>query len=75
MFETLGYGTTTWSPLAGGLLSGKYNDGNCPVDSRFATSAFHADNVLPKYFGPTKKEGTLKILNGLADLAKELGCT
>jgi len=21
------YGTTIWSPLAGGILSGKYNDG------------------------------------------------
>jgi aryl-alcohol dehydrogenase-like predicted oxidoreductase len=75
LFERLGYGTTTWSPLAGGLLSGKYNDGNVPADSRFGTSAFHADLVLPKYFGPTKKEATLKTLNGLAEIAKELGCT
>jgi aryl-alcohol dehydrogenase-like predicted oxidoreductase len=40
LYETFGYGTTTWGPLAGGMLSGKYNDGNVPVDSRFAWDAF-----------------------------------
>jgi voltage-dependent potassium channel beta subunit len=37
LFKQLGYGTTTWSPLAGGLLTGKYNDG-IPEDSRLATN-------------------------------------
>jgi voltage-dependent potassium channel beta subunit len=31
--ETVGMGTTIWSPLASGLLTGKYNDG-IPDDSR-----------------------------------------
>ncbi|MBZ0301695.1 MAG: aldo/keto reductase [Anaerolineae bacterium] len=31
--DTLGLGTTIWSPLASGLLTGKYNDG-IPDDSR-----------------------------------------
>jgi voltage-dependent potassium channel beta subunit len=31
--ETVGLGTTIWSPLASGLLTGKYNDG-IPDDSR-----------------------------------------
>ncbi len=31
--DTLGLGTTIWSPLASGLLTGKYNDG-IPEDSR-----------------------------------------
>lgn len=31
-----GMGTTIWSPLASGLLTGKYNDGNIPADSRLA---------------------------------------
>lgn len=31
-----GMGTTIWSPLASGLLSGKYNDGIIPPDSRLA---------------------------------------
>jgi aryl-alcohol dehydrogenase-like predicted oxidoreductase len=37
LYDEFGLGTTTWSPMAGGLLSGKYNDGVVPVDSRYAT--------------------------------------
>ncbi|KAJ7147576.1 NADP-dependent oxidoreductase domain-containing protein [Mycena crocata] len=35
LYKKYGYGTTVWSPLASGLLTGKYNDG-IPEDSRFA---------------------------------------
>lgn len=34
LFEKYKYGTTVWSPLAQGFLSGRYNDGNIPDDSR-----------------------------------------
>lgn len=34
LFRDFGMGTTIWSPLASGLLSGKYNDAD-PKDSRF----------------------------------------
>lgn len=33
LFDLYGYGTTVWSPLLGGILSGRYNDG-IPEDSR-----------------------------------------
>ena len=33
LYADIGLGTTTWSPLASGLLTGKYNDG-VPADSR-----------------------------------------
>jgi aryl-alcohol dehydrogenase-like predicted oxidoreductase len=36
LYEEHGYGTTTWSPLAAGILSGKYNDGNVPEGARLA---------------------------------------
>ena len=39
IFRTVGMGTTIWSPLASGLLTGKYNDG-IPEDSRFALEGF-----------------------------------
>ncbi|KAJ6590846.1 Aldo keto reductase [Mycena sp. CBHHK59/15] len=35
LYKKYGYGTTVWSPLASGMLTGKYNDG-IPADSRFA---------------------------------------
>jgi voltage-dependent potassium channel beta subunit len=39
IFKTVGMGTTIWSPLASGLLTGKYNDG-IPEGSRFALQGF-----------------------------------
>ena len=35
LYEDFKLGTTTWSPLAFGLLSGKYNSDEIPEDSRF----------------------------------------
>lgn len=39
IFKTVGLGTTIWSPLASGLLTGKYNNG-IPQDSRLALEGF-----------------------------------
>jgi voltage-dependent potassium channel beta subunit len=39
LYDDHGYGSTTWSPLASGLLTGKYNDG-IPGDSRGALKNF-----------------------------------
>ncbi len=39
IFRDLGYGTTIWSPLASGLLTGKYNRG-IPPDSRAALKGY-----------------------------------
>ena len=39
LFKKYGLGTTTWSPLASGILSGKYNHG-IPADSRLAKEAW-----------------------------------
>jgi len=39
IFRTVGMGTTIWSPLASGLLTGKYNNG-IPESSRFALEGF-----------------------------------
>ena len=71
-------GTTIWSPLAGGILTGKYNDGNIPEGTRvelmYKTGA-HLAKRADDYFGPDKKEKTLTTLRALAELAKELGVT
>lgn len=47
LYAQFGMGTTIWSPLASGLLTGKYNDG-VPDDSRLASSdyAWLKDSVL-----------------------------
>jgi voltage-dependent potassium channel beta subunit len=39
IYKNVGLGTTIWSPLASGLLTGKYNDG-IPEDSRFQLEGY-----------------------------------
>lgn len=47
LYAEYGMGTTIWSPLASGLLTGKYNDG-VPADSRLAQPGYEwlRGNVL-----------------------------
>lgn len=73
LYEKFGYGTTTWSPLASGLLTGKYNNG-IPEDSRFATNKeFFGDSVkrLESEEGKAKIEKVKK----LTSIAERLGGT
>jgi len=42
MAQSYGIGITVWSPLAGGLLTGKYRADNWPADSRFAEGSSSA---------------------------------
>jgi aryl-alcohol dehydrogenase-like predicted oxidoreductase len=71
LYQEYKYGTTIWSPLASGLLTGKYNDG-IPEGSRFAN---HKD-----FFGSAveqlqKPEGKAKIekVKKLTKIAERLG--
>lgn len=66
IFRTVGMGTTIWSPLASGLLSGKYNEG-IPEGSRFGLTGF--DWLKDRWM----KEDILEKVKKLASLAKELG--
>lgn len=68
IFRTVGMGTTIWSPLASGLLSGKYNDG-IPEDSRFALSGF--DWLKDRWM----QDSFLSKAKKLGDLAKQLDIT
>lgn len=66
IFRTVGMGTTIWSPLASGLLSGKYNDG-IPEDSRFGLKGF--DWLRDRWM----RDDLLGKIRALTALAKELG--
>ena len=65
IFKNVGMGTTIWSPLASGLLTGKYNDG-VPEGSRLALEGFEwlKDRTLSD-----EKIGRVR---NLGNLAKEL---
>jgi len=64
----IGLGLTTWSPLASGLLTGKYRDG-VPPDSRGALPRM---SFLLKDLTDREKNAAVGRLDGIA---KELGCT
>ena len=55
LFSEYKYGTTIWSPLASGILSGKYNDGNIPEGSRFEVQK-NLDHIWTRFMGPAKKD-------------------
>ncbi|PQJ33556.1 alcohol dehydrogenase [Salinibacter sp. 10B] len=67
LYDDIGLGTTVWSPLASGLLTGKYNDG-IPDDSRLATEGYEwlQDHVL--------LEERIEKVQKLSDVADDLGC-
>jgi voltage-dependent potassium channel beta subunit len=66
LYERFGMGTTVWSPLASGLLSGKYNDG-VPADSRLAQPGY--EWLRETALGP----GRVERVRHLAPIARELG--
>jgi len=66
--DDIGLGLTTWSPLASGLLTGKYNDG-VPAGSRATVKGYEwlAQRIVdPKKIASVRK---------LVPVARRLGCT
>ncbi|WP_295234619.1 aldo/keto reductase [Sediminibacterium sp.] len=68
VYKNVGLGTTIWSPLAAGLLTGKYNNG-IPEGSRLAIEGF--DWLKERWIMQDKIEKVQQ----LQLLANELGCS
>jgi voltage-dependent potassium channel beta subunit len=68
LYGDLGLGATTWSPLASGLLTGKY-DAGVPSDSRAAVKGYEwlAERV--------QDSAKLAKVRALAPIAQQLSCT
>ncbi len=68
IYKNVGLGTTIWSPLSMGLLTGKYNSG-VPKNSRFAIEdmAWLKEKVL--------QEDKIKKVKKVGELANKLGVT
>jgi len=68
LFRNLGYGTTIWSPLASGLLTGKYNQG-VPQGSRASLPGFEwlAKTML--------RPEAIEKARQLQPIADDLGCS
>jgi voltage-dependent potassium channel beta subunit len=71
LYERVGLGTTIWSPLKGGLLTGKYNDG-IPEDSRGDLAGY--EWLRPRYEDDEARANIAKVRR-LAPIADELGCS
>jgi voltage-dependent potassium channel beta subunit len=67
-YDEYGYGSTIWSPLASGLLTGKYNNG-IPSGSRGALKGYEWLQ------GQLKDQARIEKVKALEPIAKELGCT
>ncbi len=68
LYDDIGLGLTTWSPLASGLLSGKYLDG-VPEGSRAALAGYE---WLRGTLTDEKRNAKVR---GFKEVADELGCT
>jgi voltage-dependent potassium channel beta subunit len=68
LYDDIGLGTTIWSPLASGLLTGKYKDG-IPEGSRAALEGYEwlADRLTER--------ATLDKVENLRPIAAELDCS
>ncbi|MDX2161563.1 MAG: aldo/keto reductase [bacterium] len=69
--DTVGLGTTIWSPLASGLLTGKYNDG-IPDDSRINLPGYE---WLKERLQDPVWQADMQKLPALAQIAGDLGTT
>ncbi|KRA53117.1 potassium channel beta subunit family protein [Devosia sp. Root635] len=69
LYDLMGLGTTIWSPLASGALTGKYNDG-IPADSRMNLPGYE---WLKKDWTSEAGKAKLEKIRQLAKLAQEIG--
>jgi len=71
LYTEIGLGTTIWSPLASGLLTGKYNEG-IPNDSRANLKGYE---WLRKRFTDDKAQEQVQKVGQLSKVAQDLNCT
>jgi voltage-dependent potassium channel beta subunit len=71
LYREFRYGTTIWSPLASGLLTGKYNDA-VPNDSRMALPGYE---WLRRTLESDKGRERIATVRKLVPIADELGIT
>ena len=71
LYDGIGLGLTTWSPLGSGVLTGKYNDG-IPEGSRLANEGYE---WLQQRIEGAAGEEALEKVRQLAPIAEDVGCT
>jgi voltage-dependent potassium channel beta subunit len=69
LYAAVGLGTTTWSPLMSGMLTGKYNQG-LPTDTRINLPGYE---WLRERFVDAKASQRIDVVRNLQPIAAELG--
>jgi len=67
LYERYKLGTTIWSPMKYGLLSGKYNSGNIPEGSRLENNPMLRE-TFTKLFSEKNKEKSVKMFKDLEEI-------
>jgi len=71
LYKEIGLGTTIWSPLASGMLTGKYNDG-IPNGTRITLDGYE---WLRERFESDEAQQDIEKVKQMTPIADELGCT
>ena len=71
LYDRVGLGTTIWSPLAGGLLTGKYSDG-IPENTRSTLKGY--EWLRARFSGDEARVKIAKVRQ-LTVIAEDLGCS
>lgn len=71
LYPEIGLGTTIWSPLASGLLTGKYNEG-IPEGTRATLEGYE---WLREEFESEENQKNIQKVRQMTPIAKELGCS
>ncbi|KNE55515.1 voltage-dependent potassium channel beta subunit [Allomyces macrogynus ATCC 38327] len=74
IYKNFGLGTTIWSPLASGILTGKYNN-SIPSDSRFAISGNSLMERMRTSLSTDEGVAKLEKVRQLSVIAERLGAT
>lgn len=74
IYKSPGLGTTIWSPLASGLLTGKYNDG-IPEGARLSQKGDTYINQARSNLETEEGKSKIQRVRRLAPIAEKLGCT
>ena len=79
IFEKCAIGTTIYSPLGMGVLTGRYNDGKLPEEGRYVSkfTGERRERIYGSFMGKTEEEvsKTCQKLTALGEIAKDLGCS
>lgn len=71
LYRAIGLGTTIWSPLDSGILTGKYSDG-IPTGTRVSLEGY---DWLKRYVESEKGQQNIEKVRRLTPIASELGAT